>query len=425
MRTTSTNDQATVESEPEVQFLVHQDENGSVAATVAVSWTLNRAAIEFVTRERENHPRLLVIVASATQRIERYGNYPYIDYDTTSVYSVPLLNSKGEPTPPKLYVSFAKPGQNIIVGAVFTSSRPEAVKRWKREPDDVAVYTEGDQLLIRTPYNSDVRFANRYASSHTIVEVPREMFAPEPAKWQKKLVQHYAGGRKVDQCDFRKWFLISLALLVVVQLYGLVLRPLVLVIAVIAGCRGMFDRSFFALNPHDYVRQLRTSYWVEDKNGEDRPLVLVILSPPGLLVSAYLLYMSVLPGLVAVGSWNMAHGNGDALPNLWISWALGWAFWLCVGLVWVGVTVVYVQRMVKNRVIPRKGFRNPIAEPIWGWLQERASNEDSSYENPAQHTLQRLEAAQAAILEPQDMPDTTVRLKFAAFKTKVCKPFAR
>lgn len=427
MSTVSTVDSTTEESRPEVQFHVHQDKDGAVAATVPVSWTLNAPAIKFVAEQRANHPRLLVVVASVHERHNYYNGGTHVDYRTTAVYDVPLLNSKGEPTTPKRFLSFARPGKNIIVGTIFTTTKPAAVSRVVGQLD-ATVYPEGLDLTIESSYAKDITFANQRTSSYATVEVPSEMFAPEPAQWQKNLVNQFAwffDGREEDQCHFRKRFFTSLLLSIPVQLYGVVARIIRFTLAILVGERRAFNKALFALNPHDYSRQLGRSYWLEDDKGRARPLHRAILSPPGLLLSAFLLFASVSPGLIIVAYWDEAHGNGDGWPNLWASWALGWGFWLCVGVLWTGLTVVYVQSKIRQGTVPYGGFDNPIAEAIRQRLQSKTPKSNAPQAKLVERTLLQLEAAQLAAREPDEVSNGTIRLKVAALKAAVCKPFAK
>ena len=399
-----------------LELHVEVDPKGQVDSVTPVSWTITEELVQTIADLHYTNPHVILIVASRHK--ETYGKKSTIAYKATKVYAIDLRAT------PKAYVQFSRPGDNVIIAAVVDLNkeyRLRDVSEWSRQPSRM-YFTVNEKKQILEYLDS---FDEPIASFIQRVNIPKEFFAKPPRKFTKGLVTQFFPAYAVDQCHFKKRVGISVLLSIPVQIYGVFARLVTLLYGLFMLERGMRVKSFFALNPHDFARGFESSFWLEDKNGKSRVSFWKYLSPPALVVYAFLLalavlVLSIIPTVVLLVKYDDPFGE-----------FFTWGEFLITALIGDGIAAVIIGLIW---LVASYDGREFIADAYW-WIATRLRNKSlhgearsekaklSAEQQLIAQLTQRAQAS-ATITTPEDVKDNTIKLAFYNLKMKVCKPFA-
>lgn len=441
-----------------IELFPEASPNGEVTATIPVSWTFNEDAMAYIAAHRNDSPHLVLFVTSLQESTytthdysaaeaaqeaahEKGADISEAEYralvvstpvtrfrpDTTSVQLIPLFNRKGQPTTPKTYVSFRRPGRNVISAVLTTFTHKDKTnwfRGWEESPDRTTLELNDDKLEFTSYYHNEFLTKGSVGLSHREVSVPAEMFAKERPAWQKALVGKFFRGRENDECHFRKrlWF-VAIPATVPVQLYAVIVRLAILLFGVFAGMRRTFSKEFFAFNPHDYARSMESSWWWFNRHDEMRSSWRVILSPPGLAIMTMVFGVALLPGLATLGISTWISGENQVNDF----WKLLWV----AGVVDAGLALLVLVLILiftkKGRAWFSKYVSTPLRreEPGKEVAQPNADELKRRRAEQQRLAIEQLRLSQANAANPNNLENNTVKLKFLDLKSKVCLPFAK
>lgn len=397
-----------------LQLHLETNPDGEVEATIPVSWTLPEGLIREVQEEFKNPHIMLAVTYAETPEV---GNTKsLVRYRPTKVYLIDLLRK-----PQKEYVQFSSVGENFLIAAVVDLADGWAVEEALGLQEKLpAMSIQAKHVDDESSASHEWRNAHLFYAGLTLqsVTVQAEFFAKKPPQWLRSLVGKFFRGKEFDECHFRKRSIAAIALTIPVQLYGIVVRLATLLFGLFMAKRDMTWQNFVAYNPHDFARFWGSSWWLEDKNGEERSWARTIFSPPGIVISVALLaiamlLISVLPAFYLAIASSVAEHNGDVFDP--------WA-WQNIGFA-ILVTDVPAAVAITLAVLSEKGilenWRYSVNERI-----RKQNNEKRVREVPT-GTFDELRARQLLATQPAAIKDTTFHLRFHAVKRAVCKPFAR
>ncbi len=377
------------------------DPEGSVAATAPLAWCVTGRLMEKI--EEFKNPHLLIV--NRTFRVEDYGTWKETVYSDKWVKVVPLANAMQ-------YLSFTSPGENELCVYVVDLDGPPAtaaIRRIRALITENALY--GNSISIIGPSGRiDQLYATRVMNEKPeklVVNVPVEMFAPPPAGWRRKIVGAFFRGKEVDQCHFRKRFMIALPLAVVVAFFGYNFKTLHALTILFFGFAklnwaafkdplGRFSAVFHREESGYWFGEGERpdigTYWriLEDEKGRSRVSIWSILNPAVLLSILALLSAAVSIGLLDV-------------------------------LLVIGAMILFFGMIFGLVVLIRSDFVRDA----------RMRHEQTVAAKERERSMQILKTITCDMHLPansvRELPKElqTVSLRFNDFKTKVCRPFAR
>lgn len=402
----------TVEVPPTLDLYIMTNEEGEAQATVEVSWTLSDELIEHIQSRGFKNPHILLAV---TRRVTRgIGNRTIDSFVTTKAYAIDLLRK-----PQKEYVQFSSIGENVLIGAVVDMANRDEIESVNK------LLTGLPELRIKAQPTADgqdssyewlFRGLSILGVKMKSVMVPKEFFAKTPPAWQRTLVKKFFPGKEFDECHFRKRRGVAIAATIPIQLYGLIVRPVLLLVGLFMGMRGMTLRSFFAYNPHDFAREWSNSIWFVDKDGWEYSEIRQILSPPGIVLSALVLgFAAALLSLLPLAYISLAGSITEANGGEYSYWA-----WQNIIFAFL-VTDVPIAAIIAILTLWDKGFIGDWSRSIKSFLTGRNVVKEPV---PAE-AFAALRERQALAIQPAEVKDTTFHLRYHAVKRAVCKPFAQ
>ena len=367
---------------------------GEASSTTVVGWKLTDELFAQMEEKRFEDPHLLLVVASLDD-----------DYCTaTKVYSIRLGTAKV----PKQHVQFSRAGTNLVIATIVDVRNAEQrsnIRHLTHSSGNLYLNPKGqihwDNYLQGLP--------NLKLQATQKVYVDSSNFAPPPPRWLKNIVRVFFRGKEDDQCHFRKRAIVSILGMIPLQLYGIFARPLTLLFALVCGLRGMTLRSFFALRPHDFARNLDDSFWFKDNKGDDRPMSspLVWLNPVTISIIVIVVSVLALPGYLFLSIFSpLPEGMPffeQYVRSLVVAVPVDLAIALAIFLIWF--------------TFSRNGQRTRRS-----WLATV-----SMLFQPKPPALQVIQQQQPQQLAGNDdvlrLPNSSFALLFNETKSRVCKPF--
>ncbi|HWT40442.1 MAG TPA: hypothetical protein VN081_04215 [Dongiaceae bacterium] len=427
---------------------------GEAQPFIPVKWSITEALATRIVEAGYTNPHIVITVTS----VKQYGDsFRSFNYETQRVYSKELTET------PMLYVQFNRAGENIVSAYVvdFDVTRTKRlVTEAIRNPNDLHLPsalrdTYERQATADLSPNIGTRLRDIEASKKRKsgkkrrhddeddfdeyffrhddfsyitaamqrVLVPKEHFAKEPPELLKRLVRMFFHDNKgVDECDFRRRILLSLALSIPVQLYGLFPRLFTLLYGVFMAKRHMPFRQLFALNPHDFGRSLKLtkSFWLSKPDGEDRDVWWEWITPPALAVYTFVLF----------GAYSLISLFG--------------VIWLLIQRWLFGRDIKHVSflDMFLNGLIPAAivaaiiaiiwltaGSGRDYTEDAFYWVKDKVAKNTTARELPQARAVEAARLAEqlqaVAHRDLDTVGHTTIVLAFNRAKSMVCKPFAK
>lgn len=222
------------------------------------------------------------------------------------------------------------------------------------------------------------------------VMVPEDIFAPEPAEWEKAWVNHFLGrNRPVDQCDFRRRRLFAYTVQPVLMLLGILFRAVLTLFSLLLGLRGFTMEH--VLHPMSH-----SIFEAED--------------------------------LVHGGTWFVGRGNNEFLN------------WIRLPLIPVAFPF-YVLLYCTHAFVPMLLVLGALASLggfflLISYFGEKfirySANKEKNNTGPAwyldtkemSYLVCNGEANKATSLKDLPFAKRTVRLQFQNIKSKICRPFS-
>jgi hypothetical protein len=402
----------------DLKLTLHRNPDGEVTPVIPMTWTVSDVILDKVADGSYVNPHIVIVVAKRTRY--DYGYEKGYSYRPYNVYIRPLKGT------PKEYIQFKEHGDNVVVAGIVdvrNKSVAQALSTLRDRPSkfNFEIDTQKRKLTsVRVDIDPLWDGANFIAPIYQSVRVPKELFAPPPPKWARAVVTHYFPAYAVDQCDFRRRFLISMGLNVIVQPVGLLIRLGALLVGLFLLMRGMQFRQLFAINPLDFGRTFDSSFWFTDKDGRTRRGFGWRLTPPWLIIyAAILIGAAIALGIGPLAVYALAH-DGDFSGFDWNEFL---PMALTVDAVLAGIAVFWFF------VVMKKG-RRMLGDAIWSLRQKLTPNRQTTMVNPAAEIAaerQRLAdeiRRQRERAEAGEVDNDTVHLRFQDLKEAVCKPYA-
>lgn len=200
--------------------------------TFTVSWCVDAETVKYLVDQKITDPQVVIIIAPQ-------GRTYNLSKESRVV--VPLKDLLA-------YVSFRVPGPNRIFAfiddlSISSASRNHAKSKFLSqeygEYKTTLLTFEGDEL--------DYPLAKEIKTEPLSVIVPVDVFAREPAQWEKAWVNHFFRNKSVDQCDFRRRRLLAYSVQPIVLLGDWLIRLLLFTVGLLFGCRDLTIKPLFHL----------------------------------------------------------------------------------------------------------------------------------------------------------------------------------
>lgn len=209
---------------------LHVSNNNVTSGAIPVSWCVDREMLNHLSEKGVKDPALVLCVA------------PVNNYDSSKEVRkvVPLRDLMA-------YVDFRFPGEHRIWGFVSSKFSLREAKKY--------YLSKGGRDFIASILNWD---GDGFTSHNELLDVkdplmvvvPKDSFAPEPARWEKDWVNWLFLSKCVDQCHFRRRRMFAYTLQPLILLFNVLWRLLGLFIALLVGARNMSLK--YVLHPLDY-----------------------------------------------------------------------------------------------------------------------------------------------------------------------------
>ncbi len=366
------------------------DPDGSTAAVAPLSWCVTKTLVERVKNFK--NPQL-IIVNRVPRQVDDYMGGTVTKYDDKWVKVVPV--SQG-----MQYVNFSSPGLNelhVYVIDIPDKDAARMLRRWvmdfgmRRDYDMSSKFDDDGRL---SDYDDFADLVLKQESEVLKVNVPKEMFAPPPAKWRARIVNSFFRGKAQDQCHFRKRFIAALAFSVILVPFLYATKTVFTVVAYAFGIRG-FDFSQFK-NPTgapDKLWTMSPNTWfapLENPDHDPRFSVWTIIN----IVSLAMI------GLVVLAFSSMGWGVAGVMVLIAALTAVA---------IFAGLSYLHSE-----------SYRNLVAKRDAAHVEKERIRAQKALSSILCET-------NLPAMTVKDLPKElqTVELRFSAFKTKVCRPFAR
>lgn len=381
-----------------LQMYADVSPDGEAESVIPVRWCVGLELIATLKERRITDAKVLFVITRNQIEIERK--------------LVPLLDEM-------TYLRFTAPGENVVQACVvYGSGTKHLLSRYRHD-----AYTN----LVLDPWGKldermlDLNGFDTIEGVDTLtVQVPGEMFAKEPPAWVKKFATIFFD-EPVEQCDTRRQFLITLPLLPIVTI-GVVLgaigsvliSTLLLILFALLGFRGL------KLSPLWHPYSEGPIFNCRRVKGEDYSSVW-LHKDEGLI-----------GGNHYAPSMHFRHPVFFALNPVTIAGLIGVAFainaiahlhwsWLHTLLVGVGVITVAVAICVA------------VGTSLVRWWNANETKRDAKLKAKSQKEREEYMATLDAMacngtrtpkVGALAKDKRTVKLRFLALKSKVCRPYA-
>lgn len=434
-----------------LQLTIKQNPDGQVMATIPVRWCLSDGLIRMIKERNFKKPYVLLIVRSITPTVS--ADYSIDEYRDTLIRAVPL-------TAEMSYISFSRPGRNEICAVVVDLAdkasatviarlQATAGSRYYYRDDDFvnpsgmsADYTmlHHDGTSKRDAFDGSVEWIEVNAAVEVVV--PKEMFAPPPPAWLKKLVKAYFRTGEFDQCHFRRRAIVSGLASAIWMPIAFVVKVLAILVALFLGLRKIPYKTILRpleLNPVTPITDAMKSVWYYKKpdeynNADKRSLLVCIYSLPVLALLPLVVY-------AAAKLLVLIDGAEKNFPFLKLS--LGEAYlytiaWIvvvpAVVAISIGITAGWGWLLSKSGILKSwsKSSLN-LAHRKRERAEREAAAQRQAEEDRAAALLRELQAMTCNLatnpgevsLAALPREKQTIRLRLSELKTQVCRPFAK
>ena len=338
------------------------------------------------------------------------------------------------------YVTFLRPGENRIAAVITSKFKKEWLECW--------LYDGGyKQNLISYPigmsdwvHENDNRFNSSVCNidknrniltSYLDVDVPSEVFADPPWKWEEKWVNFLFSSKCRDQCAFRRKRLFAYTIQPFMFLFLYSFALMLWVFHAFAGHVRNNPYTYSVKNPLscDLITP-RTDVGFKDSLfwSKKLPKVINIVNilgfPITLCVGVFCFFLlPPLIGLVVYG------GFLSIWAGVYIIWGLAHLA-LCIFSLYLKL-VRSISTFIVDKVFPFSVWDKVFSSSIWNKKPSLPKNSlriSREVENLEQNIdLLSCGNNEVIIKKMEDLPKRkqTLSLRFKGLKGKVCKPFAQ
>lgn len=333
------------------------------------------------------------------------------------------------------YISFGGPGRHRIL-ATIVWQRGKGVRDLKEGfvRKRYGTYRYDDILDWHGDFRQDFGCFGRKEEGKWLgkvtefnVEVAPEFFAKEPLEWLSSWVNLWHKGQPVDQCQFRRRFLLAFPKSLLVLLWIIFvcsLRFLLVALFLLCGLRRINFKPLlhpFGCDTRELTRAMKKgclSVFFSTKKGDWRPFFFWPFAPIFILGLANFSYL-ILGVFFGVNVWQVLKIVGLTILGLSV-----------YGL-FFGVLVVDFGGYLLGKI------KTPEWESEWKWERERkrAEKREQKELEEKERALLTLEKNLLPLVctgvplkaDLNDLPPSkrTVYLRFLDLKKRACKPFAR
>lgn len=333
----------------DLTLVVGSSRNGQNTANVTLKWQLSeRLAKQLLTQEVRSPCMLIVVSDGRRDGIQQYKLVPLKTgftflslraIGTNTIHATIVWQGRDADMTPRhaigkikvIYDTMANPRISSLYAQLFQVNYEIGIKQGTEE--EPVLKTEASRLnrLISELYDQPVVTINRYLKdidrldfeSVIDVNVPKEMFAPDPSPIIKWLANKGSRGRKIDQCDMRKYVLLGLSYLALIAVTSparvavWVLWKLVELVIVGAllfvGKRGIDFEPLFSwgwTKPNQIYSHLQRSVWLYKKHEpslyrstfELRSAIFFWLNPPAIVITAIIVWITWVSGIAWIAA---------------------------------------------------------------------------------------------------------------------------
>ena len=322
------------------------------------------------------------------------------------------------------YATFLRSGENRIA-AIIASSR---IFRWKDPHFDVVDYPVS---CCKSNPEYDYKFwdyfLRRYYCPHAYldVDVPSEVFANPPWKWEERWVNLFLDGKPTDQCSFRRRRIFAYTVQPIVFLTFYLIKILMFILAYFAGFIRNNPFSTGIKNP--FIDCGGPFYIDEGIEWSDS-----LFWRKNLPTFFNLVNVTFFPILFIIGvlGWIGLFG-----PNLglylfagFLAFGIGVYAIPVIGMGFVGV-VYYLSNFILFKIV-LKLFKLLGGERAVSFVDKFAhSHIETREEDRLERDFELLSCDSGApcIRRMEDLPKEkrTLSLRFKGIKSRVCRPFSR
>lgn len=410
-----------------LQLKFQQKPGGHVDATIPIRWCVSPALIDELKDKGFMDPQLLLVVQHPKQELLS-NDYTHDSWHDTSRYLVPIENEMR-------FVTFKRPGINRVVAVIVDVSRADSKKDFHKRlfAHGTWGYRHGVTDGWSGEFYSNIEGAPvlNDVSSTLEVDVPKEMFAPEPPAWLRTIVTRFFDNKSFDQCHFRRRSIISLVTLPFFIVAGTIFKLLSLVAALVAGVRDPAVKHLF--HPFSgawlgiWEDSNGTSFWFH-KRKKEYDYHLRYHDFPRIVMNPFVVFVP--PAIVFwIGQANYHSGTGESEVKKQI---LDWGWWKTFSIV-VGTELALVLgiMLVMFAISVISGLGNSPQAKSRQLEKRRLQKEREARRNATRQdiVLRELESMICTAngdvsIEALRKDKQTVALRFAQVKSRVCRPFA-
>lgn len=369
-------------------FELHVSNSDITNGSISLGWCVSPDTLKLLTEKGIKDPQVVIITAP-------------VGYDSEYKQSrqvVPLKDLLA-------YVSFRVPHSNRIWAFICEENHKEARDRYLSKSSGTYSTT-----ILYDGECWSASFGKPEMSAEPIdVEVPRECFAPEPAKWEKVWVNHFFSSKAVDQCNFRRRRLFAYAVQPFIMTGNIVLRTVFLLFSILVGLKAMslqpvlHPLSYSLGEAFDVMDLTQGSYFIRDTKEPDWKTL-------NFSIAWYLVKRA----------WTFPFAPIICIPIFFLI-----RHHIFLPVLGGFLLLIFILAFI---IFLISGIARSIIQAFWQWSTsklESSNTEDAWYLNQEEMKL-IICNGKKKILSLSDLPakKRTLRLRFLDLKSKICRPFS-
>ena len=384
--------------------LIFDPEKKAQSATMPVSWCISKDTLEELKKNNILDPMILIITVKDMQEKSR---------------QLAPLDALMD------YIQFQTAGENKVIAMIVWSYEKTSKKRKKQLNKRFMTFSSicGGVKFYNYPVldaEGELRDKIEYSgeSAEITVDVPSQLFAKEPAKWEKRWVNLWHETSTIDECHFRKRRILAYTLQPPIMLAYVIIWPIMrFAAALFLALMGYTKVDWmpvlrvFSYNTDDIWSDLeydKSTYMIrtigKDAKFEHKTWYLSPFSPLFVILCFLLSYFYVINNVQFSSAWQAV--SIQALIGFGAPVACS-LFLLVVGL--FACLLDYAVDAIGASYLEK-------------WMR-KDKEQLEKYEDKFQTLLCNGEfAPKMASLPPEKR---TVHLRFWEVKGKVCKPYAK
>lgn len=354
------------------------------SGSVAVGWCVDKSTLDYLKSQNVKNPMLVLILAPDG---DAYNDRKEIRQ------VVPLKDLVA-------YLPFKASGKSKIWGFISSCSEKEAKNRYLSRTRLEYVYSilnyNGDAFNSKISWCDETIPGSKLHAEPVSIDIPKEAFAAPPPAWESEWVNHCFSSNPVDQCSYRRRRIFAYTLQPIIKLFDMVARALFLIIGLLIGSRTFtLSPLFHPLSQgifNDTIDAAFTGGTIFVGQGKSKFLNWIRLP---------LMPIISIPLVCIIYALCKVHG----LPIL--------------GMVLCGLICV-ILLVLGGKLIATLGAR---------YLDKLAARRESApawYLDEEEASLVVCRPDQTKPFSFNELPKKhrTLRLRYANFKAKVCRPFS-